>query len=116
MIHVAAPRGSRCTWAIWSVLPSASRLLPPEHVMLETYETGRGTLREALRLLEFQGTISLKPSPGGGPVLMIPPASNLASTVMLLMHLNQARYRAIAEVRKRRRADDQPLRHLAHDR
>lgn len=67
--------------------------------MLETYQTGRGTLREALRLLEFQGVISLKPGPGGGPVLMNPPASHLASTLMLLMQLNQAPYRAIVEVR-----------------
>lgn len=74
-------------------------LLPPERVMLETYETGRGTLREALRLLEFQGVISLKPGPGGGPVLMSPAASHLASTLMLLMQLNQAPYRVIAEVR-----------------
>ena len=74
-------------------------LLPPERMMLEKYETGRGTLREALRLLEFQGVISLKPGPGGGPVLMNPAASNLASSLMLLMQLNQAPYRAIVEVR-----------------
>ena len=36
-------------------------VLPPERAMLATYETGRGTLREALRLLEFQGVITLKP-------------------------------------------------------
>jgi GntR family transcriptional repressor for pyruvate dehydrogenase complex len=74
-------------------------LLPPERVMLETYATGRGTLREALRLLEFQGVISLKPGPGGGPVLMSPAASHLASTLMLLMQLNRAPYRVIVEVR-----------------
>src|SRR3954454_10755372 len=74
-------------------------LLLPERIMLEKYETGRGTLREALRLLEFQGVISLKPGPGGGPVLMSPPASHLASTLMLLMQLNKAPYRAIVEVR-----------------
>jgi DNA-binding FadR family transcriptional regulator len=74
-------------------------LLPPERIMLEKYETGRGTLREALRLLEFQGVISLKPGPGGGPVLMSPAAANLASTLMLLMQLNQAPYRVIVEVR-----------------
>ncbi len=76
-----------------------SDLLPPERVMLETYETGRGTLREALRLLEFQGVISLKPGPGGGPVLMSPAASHLAGTLMLLMQLSKAPYRAIVEVR-----------------
>ncbi|GAA5190691.1 FCD domain-containing protein [Rugosimonospora acidiphila] len=74
-------------------------LLPPERVMLETYSTGRGTLREALRLLEFQGVISLKPGPGGGPVLQAPAASHLASTLVLLMQLNRAPYRVIVEVR-----------------
>ncbi|MGH3253983.1 MAG: FadR/GntR family transcriptional regulator [Streptosporangiaceae bacterium] len=74
-------------------------LLPPERVMLETYDTGRGTLREALRLLEFQGVIALKPGPGGGPILLNPAASHLASTLQLLMQLNQAPYRVIVEVR-----------------
>jgi GntR family transcriptional regulator, transcriptional repressor for pyruvate dehydrogenase complex len=74
-------------------------LLPPERVMLETYEIGRGTLREALRLLEFQGVIALKPGPGGGPILLNPAASHLASTLQLLMQLNHATYRTIVEVR-----------------
>jgi DNA-binding FadR family transcriptional regulator len=67
--------------------------------MLEEYETGRGTLREALRLLEFQGVIALKPGPRGGPVLLDPDASHLASTVVLLMQLKEAPLRAIVEVR-----------------
>jgi DNA-binding FadR family transcriptional regulator len=74
-------------------------LLPPERTMLEAYDTGRGTLREALRLLEFQGVIALKPGPGGGPILMNPAPSHLASTLQLLMQLNQAPYRVIVEVR-----------------
>ena len=78
---------------------SPGELLPPERVMLEKYATGRGTLREALRLLEFQGVISLKPGPGGGPVLQTPSASHLASTLMLLMQLNHAPYQVIVEVR-----------------
>jgi DNA-binding FadR family transcriptional regulator len=74
-------------------------LLPPERTMLETYQTGRGTLREALRLLEFQGVIALKPGPKGGPVLLDPDATHLASTVVLLMQLKEAPFRTIVEVR-----------------
>jgi GntR family transcriptional regulator, transcriptional repressor for pyruvate dehydrogenase complex len=74
-------------------------LLPPERTMLEDYETGRGTLREALRLLEFQGVLALKPGPRGGPVVLDPDASHLASTVVLLMQLKEAPFRSIVEVR-----------------
>src|SRR3954447_16120231 len=74
-------------------------LLLPERTMLEKYQTGRGTLREALRLLEFQGVISLRPGPRGGPVLQSPDASHLAGTVVLLMQLQQAPFRTIVEVR-----------------
>lgn len=74
-------------------------LLPPERSMLQNYETGRGTLREALRLLEFEGVIALKPGPRGGPVLLDPDSSHLASTVVLLMQLKREPLRTIVEVR-----------------
>ena len=73
--------------------PEARRPAAPERTMLEKYQTGRGTLREALRLLEFQGVISLKPGPRGGPVLLDPDASHLASTLVLLMQLKAAPFR-----------------------
>jgi len=74
-------------------------VLPAERTMLEKYATGRGTLREALRLLEFQGVIALKPGPRGGPVLLDPDASHLGNTVVLLMQLKEAPFRTIIEVR-----------------
>jgi GntR family transcriptional regulator, transcriptional repressor for pyruvate dehydrogenase complex len=73
--------------------------LPAEREMLERYETGRATLRESLRLLEFQGAISIKPGVRGGPVLVEPDASNLAGALMVLMQLKRAPLRAIIEVR-----------------
>jgi GntR family transcriptional repressor for pyruvate dehydrogenase complex len=73
--------------------------LPPERVMLEHYQTGRGTLREALRFLEFQGILALKPGPRGGPVLRHPDATHLASTVVLLMQMNKAPFKEIVQVR-----------------
>src|SRR5579863_4724994 len=69
--------------------------LPPERVMLEEYQVGRGTLRESLRFLELQGIISLKPGPGGGPVVERPEATSLATSLMLLQFAD-AQYRVVA--------------------
>lgn len=41
--------------------------LEPESGMLERFGISRASLREALRILETQGLISIKPGPGGGP-------------------------------------------------
>jgi GntR family transcriptional repressor for pyruvate dehydrogenase complex len=73
--------------------------LPPERVMLEEYDVGRGTLRESLRFLELQGVISLKPGPGGGPVVQQPDASSLATSLTLLLQFANAPFRTIAEAR-----------------
>src|SRR5919107_2108170 len=78
---------------------SASAPRPQKAAMLEKYQTGRGTLREALRLLEVQGVLGLKPGPRGGPVFRMPDGSHLASTFVLLMQLRGAPYRTIVEVR-----------------
>ncbi|MXP24434.1 FCD domain-containing protein [Gordonia sp. HNM0687] len=78
---------------------SSGELLDPERLMLEKYQIGRGTLREALRILEVQGVIALKPGPRGGPILLDPDASHLASTVILLMQMKNAPFSAIAEAR-----------------
>lgn len=73
--------------------------LPPERVMLESYEVGRGTLRESLRFLELQGVLSLKPGPGGGPVVQQPDAASLATSLMLLLQFSHVPFRTVAEAR-----------------
>ncbi|GAA3938346.1 FadR/GntR family transcriptional regulator [Microbacterium soli] len=73
--------------------------LPPEKEMLELYRIGRGTLRESLRYLEFQGLISLKPGPGGGPVVERPNGAGLATSIALLLQMESAPYRNIVEAR-----------------
>lgn len=73
--------------------------LPPERVMLEKYDVGRGTLRESLRFLELQGVITLKPGPGGGPVVQQPDATSLATSLTLLLQFSNAPFRTIAEAR-----------------
>ena len=67
--------------------------------MLEEYQVGRGTLRESLRFLELQGIMSLKPGPGGGPVVERPEATSLATSLMLLLQFTDAQYRVVAEAR-----------------
>src|SRR5215210_6973575 len=45
-------------------------LLSTESQMIEDYGVGRGSLREALRILEVHGLISMKPGRNGGPVVI----------------------------------------------
>ena len=60
--------------------------------MVEEYGVSRTSLREALRLLEVQGLISLKPGPGGGPVVGTVEPSSLARTAALYFHLSGGTY------------------------
>ncbi|MFF0817829.1 FadR/GntR family transcriptional regulator [Rhodococcus sp. NPDC003318] len=73
--------------------------LPPERVMLEDYDIGRGTLRESLRFLELQGVISLKPGPGGGPIVQQPDSAGLETAITLLLQFESAPFRTIVEAR-----------------
>ena len=73
--------------------------LPPEHLMLEEYGVGRGTLRESLRYLELQGVLTLKPGPGGGPIVQQPDGGTLAATLSLLLQFENAPFSAIVEAR-----------------
>lgn len=73
--------------------------LPPERTMLQEYGVGRGTLRESLRFLEFQGVLTIKAGPGGGPIVRQPDASNLATALVLLLQISGATFRAIADAR-----------------
>lgn len=66
--------------------------LPLEAAMADQYGVSRTSLREALRLLEVQGLISLKPGPGGGPVVGTVEPSHLAKTAALYFHLGAATY------------------------
>ena len=72
-------------------------LLPPESAMLEHYDVGRASLREALRLLETQGLVTLKPGPGGGPVVGDVDPAYLGRTASLYFRLDGATCGLLAE-------------------
>jgi DNA-binding FadR family transcriptional regulator len=79
-------------------LPVGAKL-PSESAMLEKYQVGRASLREALRLLEVQGLIVIRPGPGGGPVVAPVDSRHFARMASLYFHLTGATYRNVVEAR-----------------
>lgn len=76
---------------------AAGTKLPSETVMMDKYGVSRASLREALRILEVQGLIVIRPGPGGGPVLLGPTSENLGKTQTLFFHLLGATYGDLLE-------------------
>ncbi|MFC7016115.1 FadR/GntR family transcriptional regulator [Streptomyces viridiviolaceus] len=61
--------------------------LPPESELLQQYGVSRPSLREALRILEMYGVISLRPGPGGGAVVNPVASYQFATASSLYFHL-----------------------------
>ena len=73
--------------------------LASEAEMMEQYDVGRGSLREALRMLELNGLVSLKPGPGGGPVVEPVNPAVLGRMLTLYLHVEGATYRELVAAR-----------------
>src|ERR1700722_19891212 len=67
--------------------------LPPEREMIESFGIGRNTLREALRILETRGVITIRSGPGGGPVVRRPRPSDLGEALTLILQFESATFR-----------------------
>lgn len=97
-------------------------VLPSEALMLEDYGVSRESLREALRLLEAQGLITIRRGPGGGPIVGTIDPANLGRTSTLYYHLAGSTYRelfdawAVAEGYLAERAARNPDRALVRER
>jgi DNA-binding FadR family transcriptional regulator len=61
--------------------------LPPEEELTEQFGIARTTLREALRVLESQGLISIKRGRGGGPVVTHPSLEPVAMALAVSLQL-----------------------------
>jgi DNA-binding FadR family transcriptional regulator len=72
---------------------------PNEAAMVERFGVGRGSLREALRILEVHGLISLRSGPGGGPVIVAVHPRDVARTFSLYLHLSGATIRELVDAR-----------------
>ena len=71
--------------------------LPSEAVMLQQYGVSRESLREALRLLEVQGLITIRRGPGGGPIVGTVDPAHLGRVSTLFYHLAGATYEELFE-------------------
>jgi len=78
---------------------SPQSMLPSEAEMLVQYQVGRASLREALRLLEVQGLIVMKPGPGGGPMVAAVDSRHFGRMVTLFLHLRNSTFRHVLEAR-----------------
>jgi DNA-binding FadR family transcriptional regulator len=73
--------------------------LPPERIMLETLDIGRTSLREALRLLETRGVITIRSGPGGGPVVRRPRPADLSEALTLILQFESSTFLEVMEAR-----------------
>lgn len=73
--------------------------LPSEAIMLARFQVGRASLREALRILEVHGLITIKPGPGGGPIVARPTSQNFGRIATLFFQLDGATFRELVEAR-----------------
>ncbi|GAA3237592.1 hypothetical protein GCM10017691_36930 [Pseudonocardia petroleophila] len=80
-------------------LPAGS-VLPTEKEMIESFDVGRSTIREALRLLETRSVITLRPGPGGGPVVRRPRPEDLGEALTLILQFEDASLDDVMEARR----------------
>jgi GntR family transcriptional repressor for pyruvate dehydrogenase complex len=73
--------------------------LPSEMQMLRDFDVGRGSLREALRILEVHGIIKIKAGPGGGPVVMGVMSNDFARMATLFFEAGRMTFRDVVDAR-----------------
>jgi GntR family transcriptional repressor for pyruvate dehydrogenase complex len=74
-------------------------MLPSESAMLERFDIGRGSLREALRILEVNGLVTIKTGPGGGPIVAGHDPRNFGQMATLHLQSIGATYRELLDAR-----------------
>ncbi|MEN0140058.1 MAG: FCD domain-containing protein [Rhodococcus sp. (in: high G+C Gram-positive bacteria)] len=73
--------------------------LADEATLVERYGVSRATLREALRLLNFLGAVTVKAGPQGGPRLGMPGPAVVGSALGMVVQFQGATLRTVFEAR-----------------
>lgn len=74
--------------------------LPPERQLVEQTGLSRATVREALRILEVERLVRIRPGRGGGAFVHRPGHESVANTVRLVIRGQQIRLEALHETRE----------------
>ncbi len=96
--------------------------LPSERDLGDMFGTSRGTLREALRVLEQKGLIEIRLGVGGGAIVMDPGEKQITESLAMLIRSQKVSLHHLAEFREdvegtvagmaAERAGDDDIRHL----
>jgi len=79
---------------------TAGEILPPERELKKMFNTSRGTLREALRVLEERGLIQIKLGVGGGAVVRTVTPDHASESIGLLIRSHRVSLDHLAELRQ----------------
>jgi DNA-binding FadR family transcriptional regulator len=74
--------------------------LPPERELVTQTRMSRTTVREALRILEVQGLVTIRTGRAGGAFVQRPGGESVASSVNLVIRGRQIRIAALMETRE----------------
>jgi DNA-binding FadR family transcriptional regulator len=73
--------------------------LPPERELQEMFGVSRGTLREAIRVLEQKGILEVRPGTGGGAVVRRASTDTVSESLAFLIRSRQVSLDDLAEFR-----------------
>jgi DNA-binding FadR family transcriptional regulator len=86
--------------AILSGRLAAGQTLPAERELKETFNISRGTLREALRVLEQKGLIEIKLGVGGGSVVKSVDTDQISESLGILIRSQKVSLNHLAQFRE----------------
>jgi DNA-binding FadR family transcriptional regulator len=79
---------------------TAGQTLPAERELKDTFNISRGTLREALRVLEHKGLIEIKLGVGGGSVVKAVDTDQISESLGLLIRSQKVSLNHLAQFRE----------------
>ncbi|WNL41962.1 FCD domain-containing protein [Halomonas sp. PAMB 3264] len=86
-------------WIAAEGLEAGDRL-PNEKALMALYESAKGTIREALKILEVEGLITLKTGPKGGAVINQPGMEPASRLLRSFLHFQKLDGRQVYQLRK----------------